>query len=40
MRPNYSETVIALPHDLSVAPTQAMVAAIERLFGNGVASFR
>jgi DNA polymerase III subunit alpha len=40
MRPDYSETVIALPHDLSVAPTRAMVVAIERLFGNGVASFR
>ncbi|MBI3301344.1 MAG: DNA polymerase III subunit alpha, partial [Deltaproteobacteria bacterium] len=40
MRPDYSETVIALPQDLSVAPTRAMVTAIERLFGNGVASFR
>ncbi len=40
MRPDSSETVIALPHDLSVAPTKAMVVAIERLFGNGVASFR
>src|SRR4029434_8897326 len=40
LRPDYSETVIALPHDLSVAPTRAMVIAIERLFGNGVASFR
>jgi DNA polymerase-3 subunit alpha len=40
MRPDYSETVIALPHDLSVAPTRAMVGAIERLFGSGVASFR
>jgi DNA polymerase-3 subunit alpha len=40
MRPDYSETVIALPHGLSVAPTRAMVVALERLFGNGVASFR
>lgn len=40
MRPDYSETVIALPQDLSVAPSRAMLVAIERLFGNGVASFR
>jgi hypothetical protein len=39
-RPDYNETVIALPHGLSVAPTRAMVVAIERLFGSGVASFR
>ena len=39
-RPDYSETVIALPHDLSVAPTRAMLVAVERLFGSGVASFR
>src|SRR5262245_3331644 len=40
LRPDYSETVIALPHALNVAPTRAMVVAIERLFGSGVASFR
>jgi DNA polymerase-3 subunit alpha len=40
LRPDYSETIIALPHGLSVAPTRAMVVAVERLFGNGVASFR
>ncbi|MBI3246208.1 MAG: DNA polymerase III subunit alpha [Deltaproteobacteria bacterium] len=40
MRPDYSETVIALPQDLHVAPSRAMVVAIERLFGSGVASFR
>jgi DNA polymerase-3 subunit alpha len=39
-RPDYSETVIALPHELSVAPTRAMLVAVERLFGSGVASFR
>jgi len=40
MRPDYTETVIALPQDLSVSPTRAMLIAIERLFGSGVASFR
>jgi len=40
MRPDYSETVIALPQDLNVAPSRAMLVAIERLFGSGVASFR
>lgn len=40
MRPDYTETVIALPTDLSVAPTRAMLVALERLFGGGVASFR
>jgi len=40
MRPDYSETVIALPQDLSVSPTRAMLIAVERLFGSGVASFR
>jgi DNA polymerase-3 subunit alpha len=40
VRPDYTETIIALPHDLSVAPTRAMVTALERLFGNGVASLR
>ena len=40
MRPDYSETVIALPQDLNVAPSRAMLVAIERLFGSGMASFR
>jgi DNA polymerase III subunit alpha len=40
MRPDYSETVIALPHGLNVAPSRSMLVAIERLFGSGVASFR
>jgi DNA polymerase-3 subunit alpha len=40
MRPDYSETIIALPQDLSVSPTRAMLVAVERLFGSGVASFR
>ena len=40
LRPDYTETVIALPHALSVAPTRAMLVAVERLFGNGMTSFR
>ena len=40
LRPNYSETVIALPQALNVTPSRSMVTAIERLFGSGVASFR
>ncbi|MBM4255541.1 MAG: DNA polymerase III subunit alpha [Deltaproteobacteria bacterium] len=40
LRPDYTETIIALPQDLSVAPTRAMLVAVERLFGSGVASFR
>ncbi|MGE4092659.1 MAG: DNA polymerase III subunit alpha, partial [Candidatus Binatia bacterium] len=40
MRPDYTETVIALPAGLSVSPTRAMLVAVERLFGSGVASFR
>ena len=40
LRPDYSETIIALPQDLSVSPTRAMLVAVERLFGSGVASFR
>ncbi len=40
LRPDYSETVIALPQDLNVAPSRSMLVAIERLFGSGVASFR
>jgi DNA polymerase-3 subunit alpha len=40
MRPDYQETVVALPQTLKVAPTRAMLVAIERLFGSGVTSFR
>jgi len=38
--PNRTETVIALPADLKVAPTDGMVEAVERLFGSGVTSFQ
>jgi DNA polymerase-3 subunit alpha len=34
------ETVIALPEDIKVAPTESMVEAVERLFGNGVTTFQ
>jgi DNA polymerase-3 subunit alpha len=37
--PNRTETVIALPADLKVAPTERLVEDVERLFGNGVTSF-
>jgi DNA polymerase-3 subunit alpha len=37
--PNRIETVIALPEALQVAPTEQMVEAVERLFGDGVTSF-
>ena len=37
--PNRTETVIALPPDLKVAPTERMVEDVERLLGNGVMSF-
>lgn len=40
LRPGQSETVIALPVDLNVAPTRGMVRAVEGIFGNGVMSFR
>ena len=40
MRPDHRETIIALPNDLTVAPTRAMLSAIEGVFGSGVASFR
>lgn len=40
MRPDFTETVIVLPNALSVAPTRAMLLAVERLFGNGMTSFR
>ncbi|MCK6552968.1 DNA polymerase III subunit alpha [Candidatus Binatia bacterium] len=38
--PNRTETVIALPADLKVAPTERMVEAVEQLFGSGVTSFQ
>ena len=38
--PNRTETVIALPAELKVAPTERMVEDVERLFGNGVTSFQ
>jgi DNA polymerase-3 subunit alpha len=37
---NRTETVIALPAELKVAPTERMVEEVERLFGNGVTSFQ
>lgn len=40
LRPDHRETVIALPQDLGVAPTRAMLSAVEDVFGSGVASFR
>ncbi len=38
--PDRTETVIALPPTLRVAPTERMVEDVERLFGNGVTSFQ
>ena len=40
VRPDHRETIIALPNDLNVAPTRAMLSAVEGVFGSGVASFR
>ncbi len=40
LRPDHRETVIALPQDRGVAPTRAMLSAVEDVFGSGVASFR
>jgi DNA polymerase-3 subunit alpha len=40
LRPDHRETVIALPKGLRVAPTRAMLSALEGVFGGGVASFR
>ncbi len=37
--PGRAETVIALPEELKVAPTEGMVEAVERLLGSGVTSF-
>lgn len=38
--PDHRETIIALPQTLCVAPTRAMLSAVEDVFGSGVASFR
>ena len=38
--PNRTETVIALPAELKIAPTERMVEDVERLLGNGVTSFQ
>jgi DNA polymerase-3 subunit alpha len=38
--PNRSETIIALPRELRVAPTEGMIEAVEELFGQGVTSFQ
>jgi DNA polymerase-3 subunit alpha len=38
--PNQTETIIALPRDLRVAPTEGMVEAVEQLLGRGVASLQ
>ncbi len=38
--PNKTETIIALPRDLRVAPTEGMLEAVEQLFGRGVASLQ
>ncbi len=38
--PNRTETVIALPPELKVAPTESMVEDVEHLFGTGVTSFQ
>jgi DNA polymerase-3 subunit alpha len=38
--PDRTETIIALPADLRVAPTEGMVEEVERLFGSGITSFQ
>lgn len=38
--PNRTETIIALPTELRVAPTENLVDAVERLFGSGVMTFQ
>ncbi len=38
--PNKTETIIALPRDLRVAPTEGMLEAVELLFGRGVTSLQ
>jgi DNA polymerase-3 subunit alpha len=37
IRPDHGETIIALPSELRVRPSEEMLEAIERLFGSGVA---
>jgi DNA polymerase-3 subunit alpha len=38
--PNRTETVIALPAELKVAPTERMVEDVEQIFGSGVTTFQ
>jgi DNA polymerase-3 subunit alpha len=38
--PNRTETVIALPAELKVAPSERMVEDVEQLFGTGVMTFQ
>ena len=38
--PNRTETIIALPPDLKVTPSETMIDAVEQIFGRGVASFQ
>ena len=38
--PDSTETIIALPRDLRVAPTDGMIEAVEKLCGRGVASLQ
>jgi hypothetical protein len=40
IRPDAPETVIALPKDIRVAASEAVVEAVERLVGMGTLSFR
>jgi DNA polymerase-3 subunit alpha len=40
LRGDDTEAVLALPSSLRVAPTDAVVVAVERVLGNGVTSFR
>jgi len=38
--PNSTETIIALPRDLRVAPTESLIEAVEQLCGRGAASLQ
>jgi DNA polymerase-3 subunit alpha len=38
--PNRTETIIRLPRELRVAPTDVMVENVEQLFGRGVATLQ
>jgi DNA polymerase-3 subunit alpha len=40
IRPDHSETIIALPENLKVTPSEEMLEAVERLFGAGAAYFQ